>query len=149
MKKKKEPPKLRLVEFLDTGMFPANIILSIGLTPDELYEHLGQTTNEHWVRGLSYHLDKLNEKWNETWGWALYSVAKHEETKEIRYSYYIILRNFDFSDGDYINLAHEVVHACQHILPSFLNRDVEHEGEAYLHSHIMRQILQHIRNNSK
>jgi hypothetical protein len=40
-----------------------------------------------------------------------------------------------------ITLAHEVLHLCQEYLPIFLDRDEEHEAEAYFHTHIMTNII--------
>lgn len=143
MKKKKE--RHRVVEYLNTGIFPATIIFSLGFTPDELYQHLLKTSDEHWVRGLGYHLENLRPDWDEIWGVALSSSAENKKTKEIRKTYFIIINEFYFSDEAFVKLAHEIVHSCQHILPDLLNRDKEHEAEAYLHTHLMKQILTHIR----
>ena len=40
-----------------------------------------------------------------------------------------------------ITIAHEVLHLCQEYLPKFLNRDEEHEAEAYFHTHVMTRIV--------
>ena len=40
-----------------------------------------------------------------------------------------------------VTLAHEVLHLCQEYLPKFLDRDEEHEAEAYFHTHIMTSII--------
>jgi hypothetical protein len=40
-----------------------------------------------------------------------------------------------------VTLAHEVLHLCQEYLPIFLDRDEEHEAEAYFHTHIMTSII--------
>lgn len=38
-------------------------------------------------------------------------------------------------------LAHELLHLCQEFLPTFLNRDIEHEAEAYFHTYLMTRIF--------
>ena len=50
--------------------------------------------------------------------------------------------DFDFSNTeDIIMLAHECLHLCQRILPIYLERDQEHEAEAYFHGYLMRECL--------
>lgn len=56
----------------------------------------------------------------------------------------LIILKFGFDPGnsdDMITLAHEVLHLCQGFLKIYLHRDNEHEGEAYFHSYVMRQIV--------
>ena len=62
------------------------------------------------------------------------------------YFYIILKEKFDFSDESFCILAHEVLHAVQFILDGILDRDREFESEAYLHSHIMKQCLETLRN---
>ena len=59
-------------------------------------------------------------------------------------SYVIVLRKELDRDKyrDVITISHEVLHLCQAFLPRFLNRDVEHEAEAYFHKRITEQILE-------
>lgn len=58
----------------------------------------------------------------------------------------IIIREFDFSeDDDFCLLAHEVLHVCQFWLSIVMGDGRENEGEAYFHSHIMRQALEAMR----
>lgn len=53
----------------------------------------------------------------------------------------ILKYGFDVTKhNNLITLAHEVLHLCQEFLPQFLNRDIEHEAEAYFHSYIMNKI---------
>lgn len=54
----------------------------------------------------------------------------------------LMKEGFDIKNPEnMISLAHEVLHLCQAFLPTYLDRDEEHEAEAYLHSHIMRTIV--------
>lgn len=40
-----------------------------------------------------------------------------------------------------VTLAHELLHLCQEYLPTYFNRDEEHEAEAYFHTHLMTRII--------
>lgn len=60
--------------------------------------------------------------------------------------YYIVInRKFKFTDQHYATLAHECLHICQFYLPKILDRNREHEAEAYLHTHLMLQCLNLLR----
>lgn len=73
-------------------------------------------------------------------GMALYRVIKSEHL------YYLIMPNpFAFTDHEMITLAHECLHLVQYRLDGILDRDREFECEAYLHSHLMSQILEQLR----
>ena len=55
----------------------------------------------------------------------------------------ILKKTLDFKNPDaVITVAHEVLHLCQEFLPTFLDRDEEHEAEAYFHTHIMHKIIE-------
>jgi len=147
MKKK----KLKLIEFLNMGSFPGLILLSVGHTYDELIKQLQKnykTGNwekdpsglELWLFGIQGDERLLNN--------GKFFGLRRELTHPkfgTRYLYYIILQEFDFSDEHMVILAHECLHICQFHLPDILDRNKEHEAEAYLHTHIMRQCLEKMR----
>lgn len=136
--KNKKPAKI--IRYLNTGIFPATILFSMGFNYDEIIKH----TKKHGEWGMALRDDKVLV---DSGSWlGLKRVIENVKTGEERTHYYIILpKGFDFSDYDYIRLAHEVLHICQFMLPDILNRNKEIEAEAYLHSHIMSQCLKEIR----
>lgn len=137
----------KIIKWLDTGIFPASIMLSVGFNYDEISYHLTKMKAWPWKTALS--LDKpLIDGGNN---FALRRIIENKKTKEIeRRLFYLILKTpFNFSDYDYCKLAHECVHLCQFILPDMLDREREYECEAYLHTHIMKQCLDAIRGNKK
>ena len=57
--------------------------------------------------------------------------------------------DFDLSNPEsMITLSHECIHICQRILPIYLNRDVEHEAEAYFHDYLMREAVRIVSENN-
>ena len=55
----------------------------------------------------------------------------------------ILKKELDFKDPHNVaTLAHEVLHLCQEFLPRYLDRDEEHEAEAYFHTYIMTKIIE-------
>lgn len=62
-------------------------------------------------------------------------------------SFRIIILKHDWDHKNPYNLvtlAHELLHVCQEYLPIFLNRDEEHEAEAYFHTHLMTKIIKRV-----
>jgi len=54
----------------------------------------------------------------------------------------ILRKSLDFKNPNaVITVAHEVLHLCQEFLPKYLDRDEEHEAEAYFHSYVMKRII--------
>jgi hypothetical protein len=54
----------------------------------------------------------------------------------------ILKKSLDFKNPNaVITVAHEVLHLCQEFLPTYLDRDEEHEAEAYFHTYIMKRII--------
>lgn len=143
---------IKIIDFIQFGIFPGTILLSVGNSYDELIE----TINKEYKSG----------RWKKDFGEPLWSLGISEDKEFIDKGYcfalkrelfnksknldktlfYIILKDqFDFSDQSMCTLAHEVLHICQFYLPDVLDRNKEHEAEAYLHSHIMREALRIIR----
>lgn len=73
-------------------------------------------------------------------------IIKNVKTGETKTLFYIFIKGeFKFTDYEMVKLAHECLHICQFSLPDILDRDKENEAEAYLHSHLMHQILKLLR----
>jgi len=133
--------QVKLLHWLNTGIFPANIVFSCGFGYDEIMKLLKQKKADNWHEGLLHDKSLIDGG-----GW--FALSRTVEKKEGAYVhlYYIILKyDFEFTDYDYCRLAHEVLHICQFMLPDILNRDREYECEAYLHTHIMQQCLKALR----
>ncbi len=128
------------LDWVDFGIFPGNIMFSCGYTKNEIEVALLEQKAKEWL-GAFKQLDTL---YSRSYAFAA-NVTDHHRGKNVEF-YVLHLRDcFKFTDHDYTVLAHEVLHLCQFYLPSVLDRDVEIETEAYLHTYIMKSILNILR----
>lgn len=131
-----------LITCLNTGIFPATVSFCNGLKYDEIlkyYEKIGAYDWKAGIEGEKHLIDSAK-------GLGLYRLIENPRTGETKHLYYIILsKPFDFSDYDYVVLAHEIVHICQYVSEGIFDRNKEREAEAYLHSHLMKQCLEALR----
>lgn len=133
---------LKVIEWLDCGIYPGTIMFSCGFEYDELIATLKRKRAKQWWYGLndqkvlidSGNCFALNRQ-----------VNLNDGNGFVNLFYIIITRQFDFSDKDFCVLAHECLHICQFHLPNILDRNREYESEAYLHTHIMQQCLKALR----
>lgn len=122
--------------YLNTGIFPAIVMFSVGFSHKEIVKVLKDTDAKDWRKGIRGDLDLIEEaEW----------LAMKRLWKGKRLFYIILKDCFNFKDISYCKLAHEVLHICQFVLPEMLERDREIEAEAYLHTHLMAQCLEQIR----
>ena len=127
----------KIIETLNTGIFPARVCFCVGFTYKEIIAHLKKAkAEEGWIKAIEGDESHI--------GSGQFHAMKRTY-KTATYFYVIIIRTFDFSDWDMIMLAHELLHICQFLLPDMLDRDREYESEAYLHSHLMTQALKYLR----
>lgn len=127
--------------FIDTGIFPATIMVSCGFNYSEIKKILTKKKASDWLAGLSE-----DEQFLQTGNWkAMKRVIEYKKFGKRTMFYIIIPELFDFSDHHYCLLAHEVLHICQFFLPDVLERGREIEAEAYLHTHIMKNCLMELR----
>lgn len=128
------------IEVLNTGIFYSKILFCVNYSYDEICKVLKKQKCTEWLAGISHDKEFIEES---------YKVALKRtitKGKDKRVLFYMIFRDrFGFTDKEMCELAHEVVHLCQFILPEFLNRMEEFEAEAYLHTHIMQQALTKLR----
>lgn len=149
----KKKPTLQKIDFLNMGCYPGTVLFSYQFSFDELIAEItkqykskrwkeeGGTT--HWLTAIENDKEKLGSGSYFALHRQLINIKRNKEKN----LYYIIIKEkFTFSDWDYVMLAHECLHICQYFLPSILDRNKEHEAEAYLHSHLMEQALKIIRN---
>lgn len=133
----------KLLTGLSHGIFPGATALLMGYTYEEALKDL----SPDWRRCL----DASDRSFFENSAGAclhreVISTDKSgKESQRINY-YFLILRDFNFTDKDFVILAHELLHLCQFFLPSVnVERDKEIECEAYFHTHMMTQALEEIR----
>lgn len=137
----KKPKKIQLLDFLDCGIFPPTIMFSVGLSYEEVIEILKKKNAEDWVSGINQDKQLFNNC-NYLSG---KRIVVNSSGKEKILFFIFIKGQFLFTDYEYCKLAHEILHICQFSLPDILDRDKEHEAEAYLHTHLMNQCLKLIR----
>jgi len=143
MKKKKKAYKK--IKCLDFGIFPGYVSFCYNTNYDDIVKYYTKIKADMWLAGIIDNKDLIN---SGSW-LALSREIVNNKTKESKKLFYIIVpREFNFTDYDYAKLAHEVTHICQFYLPNVLNRDKEHEAEAYLHTHIMMQCLKVIKDHA-
>lgn len=130
-----------MIQWVDTGIFPATIMFIHRFEYDEVMAHLKKTKAVKWHMGLSESKSLIDG--GEYFGLKRTVFKKGEKDVELFYVW--LKKPFLFTDWCYCKLAHEVLHICQFLLPAFLDRDREYECEAYLHTHIMEQCLNHLR----
>jgi len=134
---------MKICEWLNTGIFEANVMFTVGMNHADIMMHLkNKKIARDWSLGISED-EKLIDN-NNAWGFGLRRIIFNKANEKTLF--YIIIKRFDFKNDDhYCRLAHEILHICQFLLPDILNRDREFECEAYLHTHLMRQCLKAMR----
>jgi len=132
----------KAIQVLNFGIFPGYMVFCYNHTHKEILDYFNKKGAETWYYGI-----KGDGKLVDDGNWlAMAREVMHNKTGKVQKLFYIVIpEKFTFSDYDYVRLAHEVTHICQFYLPDVLNRNKEHEAEAYLHSHIMTQCLNVIR----
>lgn len=135
----------KILYWMDTGIFTATIMLSVGFKYDEIINLCKNKKAIGWDLALRDD-KKLIDSGN---AFALKRIVENIKTgKEVTYFYIIFTEQFDFSDWSMCKLAHECLHICQFMLPDFLDREKEHECEAYFHTYLMRECLKRMRKKS-
>lgn len=132
--------------FLNLGIFPGKILFCSGLRHAEIIKFLKRGKHEFWITSIEEDksLDDVSIV-GKTTSFLCREVSDDVTNIKENFCFIIIPDEFTFTDMEYINLAHECLHACQFLLPTFLDRNVEHEAEGYTHSHLMMQCLEFLR----
>jgi hypothetical protein len=87
--------KYKVLHWLDTGIFPASIMLSVGFRYDEINKLLLKKNAANWKNGIDND-KKLIE--DSTW-LAMYRELHNPKTNKSIHLFYIIIKDcFDFSD---------------------------------------------------
>ncbi len=127
------------IEFLDTGIFPAGVTFVYNKSWQEVRDYFKKQKSWDWFAGIVDDEKLYQESKYFASSRMLEDASGRKPSKKL---FYITINSkFNKTNEDYIILAHEVTHLCQFILKDILDRDTEIEADAYLHSHLMRQIL--------
>jgi len=140
--KNKNKP-VRVLKFLNNGIYPGHILFSVGYNLKEIHDKLIKMKYTDYAEGIR------EKTWTPTSVGTAFSVELIDHnTKDECELFYIILKKFEFTDFDYCILAHEITHMCQFYFKSTcINRNNEIESEAHYHTHLMKQCLQIMRDN--
>jgi len=128
--------------FFNTGIFPATVMFVFGFDYDEILALLKKKKAVTWSKAIEEDRELMTDSNFLAMKRGLTNV---KTGKEIDHFIIKIKEPFLFTDFEYCKLAHEVLHICQYVLPDILNRNKEHEAEAYLHTHLMNQCLGAVR----
>lgn len=140
--KTKQPKKYEGMSWLNHGCYPGFTMFSFGMEYDGIMAMLKRKKAIDWITGISESKELINNGHN----FALKRRVQNKEGENITL-FYIIIKEFNFTDIDYCILAHEVLHIVNFSLQQLLNRDDEFEAEAYFHTHLMQQCLHLLRGN--
>lgn len=131
---------MKILTFIDFGIFPGSVMFTVGYGADEVKKHLRRMKAPEWIRSIEGDEHRFGKGYH-----ALHRELLQIKTGLVRHYYHIILEKFEFTDECYIRLAHECLHLCSFHLRDILDRNREFEADAYTHSHLMRQCLDKIR----
>lgn len=128
--------------WFDTGIFNGTVMFVYRYSYDELITELKKKKADTWAMAISEDRH-LMETSNYL---AMKRSLTNTKTGSSVDHYIIKIREpFKFTDYEYCKLAHEVLHICQYFLPDILNREKEHEAEAYFHTYLMQKCLAALR----
>jgi hypothetical protein len=128
--------KKGIMTSIDFGVYPGKCLFVYGYSYKQMIKELKKQKCKELVAGIADEKAFINS--------AEY-CALHRKVGGSHLYYIIINRKFKFTDEHYATIAHECLHICQFYLPRILDRNREHEAEAYLHTHLMVQCLKNIR----
>lgn len=138
--KKKTHPKL--IQPINFGCYPGYCTFILGFTLEEavtrMKRHKAGKDLIQVVESMISNTDLTNKKY-----WAHHGVLCYKDGTE-RNFFFIYLKDWEDNNWYHSVIAHEALHIIQYYLPDILDRNTEHEAEAYLHTHLMRQMLSHI-----
>ena len=136
------------------------VIVVKGFTYDEIVEWFKDlfSTTEHknlskikehftWYKDHLYFFEKVKKDieaslTKETTVAGRYDSGDLPNVSGCKFRMIILKHDWDPKNPyNIVTLAHEVLHLCQEYLPIFLDRDEEHEAEAYFHTHLMTKII--------
>lgn len=130
--------EFKILDFINFGNYPGYCMVSFGFNYEEICRILKRKKADGWLRGIADEKDLFES----TSYLACHREMCNPATKEKANFYYIFFKEcFTPTPDNIIYLAHECLHITQYYLPRVLDRNKEHEAEAYFHTHLMRQCL--------
>jgi hypothetical protein len=141
--------KAKFVHRITVDFLGLEVMLCCGMRQAELEKHfesLGEDWS-NWLLGIQGENFGSGEAWGEQYCTTIYNDANESR----RLNYIFLYDGFNFNkDYDYCALAHEVLHLLQFALPRFgIDMHKETESSAYLHTHVMSECLEALRQNIK
>lgn len=132
--------ELQVIRWFNFGSFPGYWVYIQNFSHKEIMRHLKKVKAEEWRVAL----DEPG-----LFGIGPCRAGRRDVRlpgRSLKNLFFIIMPDgVDPTDPeDMIRLAHECVHICQFYLPEVLDRNKEYEAEAYLHTHLMKQIVEHL-----
>ena len=122
---------------IDFGIFPFRCAaVSAASELSALVEYF-RVHDENWHAAAL----KIDPKMHANTCWVTY--LRHSDAS----CFFLFAPPFEDRPEWYIAAAHECLHLCQFALPLLgtFDRNMEIEGEAYLHTHLMRQVIDAMR----
>lgn len=128
----------KVIHYINFGIFPAGASFCVGFTYDEIIKQFIKDGANEWATAIGGDKRLIDNGGYKALHRTLFDTKINSERS---YFFIILSERFGFTPYEYCKLAHEVLHICQFFLPDVLDRNKEHEAEAYLHTHIMKECL--------
>lgn len=147
MRRQKTNKNLKIIDFVDFGIFVDTIMVVIGFTYEEAVAEMerliesGDWEDNRWLVAFK---DMFADNGFDDFEGLTYGSTLNHREKGFTYRAHILYlpNSFDYTPQAYTTLAHEVVHLCQFKLRKILDISKEIEAFAYTHSYIMKKILE-------
>lgn len=134
----------KIITSINFGCFPGYCVFAAGHTMAELRAHFKKEEKQNKIdKGWRMCLE--DEEFGDRKFLAMHRSLVSPKGDVSHYYYVLFIEPFMWRDASYVILAHEFLHICQFYLPPVLDRNREIEAEAYLHSHLMQQVLDKMR----
>jgi hypothetical protein len=141
--------KKKFVHRITVDFLGLEVLLCCAMRHTEIEKHLKELGEDwsNWLLGIEGEDFGNSDAWGEQYSTTIYNDAGESR----RLNYIFLYDGFNFNkDYNYCALAHEVLHLLQFTLPRFgIDIHKETESSAYLHTHIMSECLEALRNNTK
>lgn len=135
----------RIKEYIPFQVYPGGVCFTMDFLYEDLLDSFEKEDLEEWRIALEDIGPDMYKNW-----FCSKRVLENPDGHERTFFFLNIPCQFDFLDmNHYCMLAHELVHLCQFYLPDVLDRNVEHEAEAYFHTYMMETILRIIKEGKK
>ncbi len=149
--KKNKKSSAKYMASLNFGIFPGYCLFTCGFTVPEILSYLDKSSlskeDNTWKDAVSTVADRILK---DNPPYQVDKIVSKDTSGKLKVYYILYIRDkFDFSDLSMCCLAHECLHLCQFYLPDILDRNQEHECEAYLHTHLMTQALSVLRGKAE